>query len=141
MTPATANQSRDAYRQDSPVGELPVLVGLLAILIGLFGIFFLIIGTLLALTALGIGAFPAAMAFSPIGGTLLFAGAVTLVFGAVLVTVATGLWDLETWALYVTGIVIAVVIASLVLSASFGWALLIAALLFVYLVAVRNHFY
>lgn len=129
------------YRRESPVGRLPIFVGILAVLIGLFGIFLMVIGVLILATSLGILAFPAAAAFSPIGGSALFAGAITLIFGAVLLAVATGLWDLETWALWLTGIVIAGYIGLLVLTASFGLSLVIAVVLLVYLIAVRNHFY
>jgi hypothetical protein len=129
------------YRRGSPVGQLPILVGLLAILVGLFGLFFLVIGVLLLASSFGALTVPGILAFSPVGGGLLLAGAITLVFGAVLVSVASGLWDLETWALYLTGIVVVGIIAVQVLEASFGIALLVAVALLIYLVAVRNHFY
>jgi hypothetical protein len=138
---STTTVSQTSYRQESPAGELPILVGLLAIIIALFGLFFLVVGAVVLAAAFGYLVFPAAMAFSPFAGSLLFTGAVTLVFGAVLVSVATGLWDLELWALLLTGITIGVVIALLVLSASFGWGLLVAVALLIYLAAVSNHFY
>jgi hypothetical protein len=139
MSPATANQS--GYRQDSRVGELPIFVGIMAILIGLFGFFWVIVGALLILAALGILVAPAFVAFSWVGGSVLVAGAITLIFGAVLVAVATGLWDLETWALYLTGIVLVGIIALLVLAGSFGIGLVLAVVLLIYLIAVSPHFY
>jgi len=141
MSNSEATSSRVVYRRNSPVGQLPILVGILAILIALFGVFFLVIGLLLLATGIGLLVVPAASAFAPVAGGWLFAGLVSLVFGAVLTAVATGLWDLETWALWLTGAVVSVVIVALVVSGSFGWSLLIAAALLVYLVAVRNHFY
>jgi len=129
------------YGQSSKVGELPILVGILAVLIGLFGFFLVVIGVLLLLTGFGILAVPAAVALSPVAGGTILAGAVTLVFGAVFLGVATGLWDLESWALWLSGIVLAGTIGFLVLGHAFGIPLLIAALLLVYLIAVRNHFY
>jgi hypothetical protein len=130
-----------AYRRNSAAGELPILVGLLAILIALFGLFFLVVGVLLLATSFGVLGLPAAGAYAVIGGDALVAGIVTLVFGGVLVVVATGLWDLELWALVLTGAVVAVMIALLVLASDFGWSLLIAVGLLVYLVLVRGHFY
>ncbi|MCI4342424.1 MAG: hypothetical protein L3K11_08675 [Thermoplasmata archaeon] len=143
MTATTSTTTRTgyAYRRTSHEGELPILVGILAILIGLVGLFFLLIGVLLVVTALGFVLVPAAAAYSVFSGTALLGGVVTLVFGAVLVFVATGLWDLEVWALALTGIVVALLIVLLVVAASFGWSLLIAIALLVYLVAVRGHFY
>ena len=130
-----------AYRRSSPAGELPILVGILAILIGIFGLFLVIVGALLLASGLGFFVVPAAAAYAPLAGDALLAGLIALVFGAVLLAVATGLWDLETWALYLTGIVVTIYLVLLVLGGSFGWSLVLAAGLLIYLVAVRNHFY
>jgi hypothetical protein len=129
------------YPRNSTQGELPILVGLLAILIGLFGLFFLVVGILLVAASFGVVGLPAAGAYAIITGDALFAGLITLIFGAVLISVATGLWDLEVWALVLTGAVVAVIIALLVVASDFGWSFLIAVGLLVYLVLVRNHFY
>jgi uncharacterized membrane protein (DUF2068 family) len=75
------------------------------------------------------------------GGNTVLSGAITIIFGCVFVSVASGLWDLETWALYLTGIVTAIVIGVLLWTASYGIALVVAAVLLVYLIAVRKHFY
>jgi hypothetical protein len=141
MTTTTTTQTTYGYRRSSPVGELPILVGILAILIGLFGLFLVVIGVLLIASAFGFLVVPAAAGYAPLAGSALFAGLIALIFGAVLVTVATGLWDLETWALYLTGIVVAIYVGLLVLGGAFGWSLVLAAGLLIYLVAVRNHFY
>jgi hypothetical protein len=137
----TTNSDGYAFRRGSPAGELPILVGILAILIGLFALFLIVVGALLLASWLGVLVVPAATAYAPLAGDLLLAGLVTLVFGAILMAVATGLWDLETWALYLTGTVVALYVALLVIAGAFGWTLLIAGGLLIYLVAVRNHFY
>jgi hypothetical protein len=138
---SNTNSSGYTYRRSSPAGELPILVGILAILLGLFALFLIIIGVLLLAAGLGVLVVPAAAAYAPLAGDALLAGLITLIFGAVLMAVATGLWDLETWALYLTGIVVTVYAVLLVLGGSFGWSLVFAVGLLVYLVAVRNHFY
>jgi hypothetical protein len=138
MTTTTTTYS---YRRNSPAGELPILVGILAILIGLFGLFLVIIGALLLASGLGVFVFPAAAAYAPLAGDALVAGLITLIFGAVLLAVASGLWDLETWALYLTGTVVVLYIVFLVWGGAFGWPLLLSGGLLIYLVAVRNHFY
>ncbi|HXQ95145.1 MAG TPA: hypothetical protein VN864_08285 [Thermoplasmata archaeon] len=137
----TTTTTTYGYRRNSAAGELPILVGLLAILIALFGVFFLVVGLLIVGTSVGILGLPSAGAFAVVSGGALLAGVVTLVFGAVLVTVATGLWDLELWALVLTGLVVAVIIALLVVASDFGWSLVIAVGLLLYLVLVRDHFY
>ena len=141
MTSTTTTRSGYGYRRNSPAGELPILVGILAILIGLFGLFLAVIGILLIASAFGVLVVPAAAAYAPLAGDALIAGLVSLVIGAVLVAVATGLWDLETWALYLTGAVVVIYVALLVLGGAFGWSLVLAVGLLIYLVAVRNHFY
>ncbi|MHB8352759.1 MAG: hypothetical protein ACYDFT_08775 [Thermoplasmata archaeon] len=143
MSPATSTstQTTVVYRPDARVGELPILVGLLAVLIGLFGLFWIVVGVLILLSWLGLLAYPMFFAVGVIGSATVVTGALTLIFGVVLMVVATGLWDLETWALYLTGFVVAAVIALLVLAGSFGLGLLVSVGLFVYLVAVSPHFY
>jgi hypothetical protein len=138
---STSTTNAYGYGRSTKEGELPILVGLLAILIGLFGFFFLIVGVLLIAASVGVLGLPAAGAYAIVNGGALFAGVVTLIFGAVLITVATGLWDLELWALILTGAVVAVMVALLVVASDFGWSLLIAVGLLVYLVLVRGHFY
>jgi hypothetical protein len=133
--------SNVTYGQNSKVGELPILVGILAVLIGLFGVFLIVVGLLILLTGLGILSIPAVATYSAIGGPLVIAGLVTLIFGVIIFAVATGLWDLETWALYLTGIVLAGVIGWLVYTGSFGLSLVIAVVLLVYLVVVSPRFY
>lgn len=137
----TVTQTSYGYRQRTHAGELPIIVGILAILIGLFGIFLAIVGVLVIFAGIGALAYPGFLAIQGIGGASVVAGAFTLIFGAILVFVATGLWDLEVWALWLTGIVTAGVIGVLVWSASFGLALVIAVALLIYLIAVRKHFY
>jgi hypothetical protein len=137
-TMSTANAN---YGSNSKVGELPILVGILAVLLGLFGVFLVVVGLLILLTGLGILAIPAVAAYSAIGGPAIIAGLITLIFGAVIVAVASGLWDLETWALYLTGIVLAGIIGWLVYTGSFGISLLISVVLIIYLIAVSPHFY
>jgi hypothetical protein len=142
MSPVTTTTTNAyVYRRNTDAGELPILVGILAVLIGLFGIFLVLIGLLLAATGLGVVSVPEAAAYAPLSGDALVVGLITLIFGAVLVTVATGLWDLETWALYLTGAVVAGLIVLMVLASDIGWGLLFAAGLLIYLVAVRSHFY
>ncbi|MGD0249976.1 MAG: hypothetical protein ABSB97_03680 [Thermoplasmata archaeon] len=141
MTATTTTQTQVVYRQDSEEGELPILVGILAVLVALFGIFLLFIGGLRLLSGLGLLTYPSNYAFGVMGGNTVLSGAITIIFGCVFVSVASGLWDLETWALYLTGIVTAIVIGVLLWTASYGIALVVAAVLLVYLIAVRKHFY
>ncbi len=137
----TVTQTQVGNPQNTSAGELPILVGILAILVGLYGLFLAVVGILAIFSSLGALAYPGLVPFSAYGGTTIAAGMLTLIFGAILLFVAIGLWDLETWALWLTGIVTAGVIVVLLWSASFGVALAIAVVLLIYLIAVRRHFY
>ncbi len=136
-----STQAEVVYQPDSVAGELPILVGILAILVALFGVLLIALGGLAILGGLGIVNVSPISAFGFASNSTLLTGALTLVFGIILTVVASGLWNTETWALWLTGIVTAAVIGLLVWSSSFGIALLIAVLLLIYLVAVRRHFY
>jgi hypothetical protein len=140
-TTTTVTRTGYGYGRNTNAGELPILVAILAVLIGLVGLFLLVVGLLLAAASFGVVGLPAVGAYSVVSGTELYAGVITLIFGGALVVVATGLWDTELWALVLTGIVVAVLVGLLVLAGSFGWTLLIATGLLIYLVAVRSHFY
>jgi lysylphosphatidylglycerol synthetase-like protein (DUF2156 family) len=137
----TVTQTQGGNQQSTSAGKLPILVGILAILVGLFGLFLAVVGILAIFNSLGALEYPGLVPFSAYGGTTIAAGMLTLIFGAILLFVAMGLWALETWALWLTGIVTAGVIVVLLWSASFGVALAIAVVLLIYLIAVRKHFY
>lgn len=114
--------------------SLPLGVAILAILIGIFGAFFLIVGVLFFL-AIGL-----------LGSGLLFGSGVVgailvLVFGIVLLVVASGLWNQELWALALCLIVLLLLLVGAVLSGTLiSLEGLILILLVIYLVAVRHHF-
>jgi lysylphosphatidylglycerol synthetase-like protein (DUF2156 family) len=137
----SVTQTQGVNYPNTSAGKLPILVGLLAILVGLFGAFLAVVGILVIFNSLGALSYPGLVPFNAFGGTTLVAGMFTLIFGAILLIVAMGLWDLETWALWLTGIVTAGVIVVLLWSASFGVALAVAVVLLIYLIAVRKHFY
>ncbi len=138
---ATTTETTVVRRHGTEAGELPILVGLLSILVALFGLLLLFVGILRLFSAFGLLTYPSAYAFGVMGGNTVLSSAITILFGGVFVSVAFGLWDTETWALYLTGIATAVVIGLLLWTASYGIPLVIAAALLIYLIAVRKHFY
>lgn len=116
------------------VGSLPLGVAILAILIGLVGAFFLIVGLLIVL---GFALVHTAILFVAgfVGGLLL------VIFGLVLLVVASGLWNQELWALALSIIVILVVlVGDFVAGAFLSLQTIVLVLLLIYLIAVRNHF-
>jgi uncharacterized membrane protein len=71
------------------------------------------------------------------GGAI--AGLIVLIIGAIILAVATGLWDQELWALALA--IIVLLFYGAVEFVSQAWlGLIIVAALLIYLVAVSNHF-
>lgn len=127
--------------------RLPLGVAVLAVLTGIAGAFVLIAGLVVVLVAL--------LVLSSVGwaaafGTGLLAGAVTAIIGLFVLTVAVGLWDQELWAF---------VLAVIVTGAGTVWFVALPlvnggglvsvetlpavafGVLFVYLLAVKDHFW
>ncbi len=118
---------------------LPVGVAILAVLIALVGVVVLVSGALYLLDTFIPGIVPPELlilsAIDPIGAAIL------LVFGAVLLGVATALWHQERWALWTTVVVVFGVMAYLFFTFSITILFLVLVGLFIYLLAVRRHFY
>ncbi len=131
------------YATPPPVPGRPILVSILAILVGLVGIFLVVVGVILLALGLFIPlGIPAPVFAFPLTLGLLLVGILTLILGAVLVAVASGLWHLESWALWLTGIVVVIELIGQVLPPPhFGLLALLYLFLLVYLVAVRRHFH
>ena len=122
---------------------LPLGVGILAVLIGIVGALFLIASLILFLVLFI--ASPYHFATFAVFGLGLLGAVLLLIFGIILLVVATGLWDLHMWALVVSFIVIGIAWVSDILqgglSAGFltiGGLILLG--LLVYLFLVRKHF-
>ncbi len=136
-----------AYANAPVAPSLPLGVAVLAVLTGLVGAFILIAGLIVVVVAL--------FALSSVGWAAMFgsgviAGLIALVIGAVILAVASGLWDQEMWAY---------VLAILVSGAAVLWFIarplwdgggiasvetlpaLVSGVLFLYLLAVKNHFW
>ncbi|HEV2165961.1 MAG TPA: hypothetical protein VGS23_03120, partial [Thermoplasmata archaeon] len=67
--------------------------------------------------------------------------AVLIVLGASLLALARALWDLERWSLYVTVGLLFVAQAYLFFTGSITVLFLLLLAVFIYLLAVRHHFY
>lgn len=123
-------------------GKLPILVGILAILVAIVGFIVLLAGLLLLLVAFGVISVGSQAFF--LGGlifdSLVITGAYFFFLGLVMLVVATGLWDTEIWALWVTGAVVVFELIGSLLAGDWLYVLVFVVLL-AYLVGVRHHFY
>ncbi len=131
----------------TPTPSLPLGVAILAVLAGLFGAFVLIAGLIVTVVAL--------FAIAGVGwtagfGTGMIAGLVALIIGAIILGIAFGLWDQELWAFVLALLVTMAASAWFIVRPLWDgggfasietWPALISGGLFVYLVAVRNHFW
>jgi len=134
MTTTTTTVSSGNYAY---IGRLPLGVALLAVLIGIFGFLVLVAGALLLVFGTSFVFGTGSVTVFGTGGTI--AGLVLLLIGAVILAVATGLWDQELWALALALIVLLFYGVVEFVAQSWLSVLVIGALL-VYLVAVSNHF-
>jgi hypothetical protein len=119
--------------------DLPIGVAILAVLIGILGALFLIGAVILFLVLFFASSFSApALVFF---GSTFIGALLLLIFGIVLLVVATGLWDLELWALVLSIIVVGIAfIGELLQGVSQIVEILLLLLLLIYLFAVSSHF-
>jgi hypothetical protein len=115
---------------------LPLGVAVISVLVGILGVFLLIAGLVL----LVYGAAGALEGLAFFGGSIV--GAVfLLILAVVLLAVATGLWDLELWALVLSIIVVGGLWILEILAGHFvSIGSLVLFVLLVYLVAVHRNF-
>jgi hypothetical protein len=134
-----------AYATSTP--SLPLGVAVLAVLTGLVGALVLIAGAAIVLVALfAIASYGWIAPF----GVGMVAGLITLLVGAIILVIATGLWDQELWAfalaVIVTGAGVLWFIARPLwdgggVASIETWPALLFGVVFVYLLAVNNHFW
>ena len=119
--------------------SLPVGVAVLSVLIAIGGLVVLLSGILFLLNLYVGTAIPTQILIlhevDAIGAAIL------VLLGAVLIGVATALWNQEAWALYTTVVVLFLALAYLFFTSTITVVFLLFLLLFVYLLAVRHHFF
>lgn len=119
--------------------RLPIGVGVLAVAIAVLGVVILIAGTLFVMNYYSPGIVPSSLlilrSLDPIGAAIL------VILGAILLGLASALWDQEAWALYTTVAAVFAVIAYEFFTGSVTFLFLVLLVLFVYLLAVRRHFF
>jgi hypothetical protein len=127
--------------------SLPLGVAVIAVLLGLFGALVLV-GGLVVILAVTLGT--ATMGWATTFGVGLIAGLIAFVIGAIVLAIAFGLWDQELWAfvlaLIVTGLAVFWFIGRPLydgggLASIENLPALVSGVLFVYLLAVEDHFW
>ena len=118
---------------------LPVGVAILSVLIALVGVVVMVSGILYLLNAYAPGLVPPELLI--LSGVDVVGAAILILFGGVMIGVATALWRQERWALWTTVVVTFGALAYLFFTASITVLFLVLLVLFIYLLAVRRHFY
>jgi hypothetical protein len=119
--------------------RLPLGVALVSVLVALFAVTMLLAGLLFFLAAFFGNVVPASLEiFQSID---LYGAGILMVLGASLLGVATALWRQETWALWLTLILVFGTTAYLFFTGSITVLFLIFVVLFIYLISVRRYFY
>lgn len=120
--------------------SLPVGVAVLSVLLALGAVIILLAGALVLLNAfLGSAVVPTSLFIT--SSVDQWGAAVLIVLGASLLALARALWDLERWSLYVTVGLLFVAQAYLFFTGSITVLFLLLLAVFIYLLAVRHHFY
>jgi hypothetical protein len=122
-----------------PTPRLPIGVGLLAIGVAALGLVF-VVAAVFSLANEFLGAWvplptPILSLGDPVGEAIL------ILLGGVLIAVATALWRQEFWAFGLTVGLVFLGLIYLLFTASITVLFLLLVVLFIYLVAVRRHFY
>ncbi|HTW55539.1 MAG TPA: hypothetical protein VMG36_03725 [Thermoplasmata archaeon] len=119
--------------------KLPVGVAILAVLIAFLAVAMVLTGALFALNVLFPSAVPASLEIFP--AIDLEGAGILVVLGVALLVVATSLWRQETWALWITIVLVFAATAYLFFTGSITILFLVFVVLLVYLLAVRRYFY
>ncbi len=118
---------------------LPIGVAILSVLIAIAGVLLLLAGALFLLHYYLAAAVPASLLI--VSSIDAVGAAILVLFGAVLLSVATALWRQESWALWTTVVVVFLALAYLFFTGSITVLFLVFLVLFIYLLTVRHHFY
>jgi hypothetical protein len=114
-------------------------VAVLAVLIALAGLVVLVSGLLFLLNAYLGTAIPSQLLI--VHQVDIIGAAVLVLLGAVLLGVASALWNQEAWALYTTVVVLFLALGYLFFTSQITVLFLLFLVMFVYLLAVRHHFF
>jgi hypothetical protein len=122
-----------------PVPSLPIGVAVLSVLTAGLAVIVVLTGVLVLLN-LAIGwVVPSSLLL--LGPVDLLGATLLVVFGIILIGVASALWHQETWALWTTIVVVFFSLTYLFFTASITVLFLCLLVVFVYLLTVRHHFY
>jgi hypothetical protein len=147
---ATADDSSDGgsvqvehlppiWERQLPPPSLPVGVAILAFVTAAVGVLLMVSGVLFVLAVYGSLVVPSSLVIFHVGSAV---GAVVLVvLGAVIALLSSALWHQELWSFYLMVGFLFLGLAYLFFTDSITYLFVIVLVVFIYLIAVRHHFY
>jgi hypothetical protein len=127
------------WERQLPPPTLPIGVAVLAFVTAALGVLLIVSGILFVLAYYGSLVVPSSLVIfhvgDPIGATVL------VVLGTVIALLSSALWHQELWAFYLMVGFLFLGLAYLFFTDSITYLFLIVLVVFIYLIAVRHHFY
>lgn len=136
---STANPTSSYSGTSVSIGRLPLGVAIISVLVGIVGFLLLLDGLVVLLLNVAILNLGTTNSGAMATYNQLYDGTILTIFGGVLLGTALGLWDQRLWALVLAIIVSFLVLVFELLTGGI-LGIVLATLLFVYLVAVHRHF-
>ncbi|MGA7861491.1 MAG: hypothetical protein WCB19_06500 [Thermoplasmata archaeon] len=137
--PPTVQHLPPVWERQLPPPSLPIGVAILSIVTATVGVLLMISGILFVLTYYASVFVPSSLVIFHVGDPT---GAVVLVvLGAVIALLSSALWHQELWAFYLMVGFLFLGLAYLFFTDSITYLFVIVLVVFIYLIAVRHHFY
>jgi hypothetical protein len=127
------------WERQLPPPSLPLGVAALSIVTASVGVLLMVSGVLFVLSYYGSVVIPSSLVIfhvgDPVGATVL------VILGAVIALLSSALWHQELWAFYLMVGFLFLGMSYLFFTDSITFLFLIVLVVFIYLIAVRHHFY
>lgn len=137
--PPTVQHLPPIWERQLPPPSLPIGVAILAFVTAALGVLLIVSGILFVLAYYGSLLVPSSLVIfhvgDPIGATVL------VILGTVIALLSSALWHQEVWAFYLMVGFLFLGLAYLFFTDSITYLFVIVLVVFIYLIAVRHHFY
>jgi hypothetical protein len=127
------------WERQLPPPSLPIGVAILAIVTAAVGVLLMVSGILFVLSYYGGLVVPSSLVIFHFGSAV--GATVLVVLGAVIALLSSALWHQELWSFYLMVGFLFLGLAYLFFTDSISYLFVIVLVVFIYLIAVRHHFY
>ncbi len=127
------------WERELPPPSLPIGVAVLAVLTAIIGILLFVSGLLYVANLYAGTAVPSSLVILHVGNV--FGATLLAVLGTVVIILSSALWHQELWAFYLTVGFLFLGLVYLFFTDWITYLFVIVLVVFIYLIAVRHHFY